>query len=257
MNQLTTQTKNGFLETMASKSGMDPNKFKSTVIATAFSRAKDGRAPTDEEFATFMLIAQKYDLNPLTKEIYGFQGQGGKVQTVVSIDGWMNLINSHPQFDGMEFEDIPGETKSGATVLKAIKCTIYRKDRAHPINVIEYFDECKRPTDTWDKWPRRMLRHKAAIQCARYAFGFAGIIDPDEAERGMKDITPEKTTPRAAAILADKIDDVETGFDPASPEGDETVEWGYNQETGEIFEDGIIETPVPVQATKSVKYDLI
>jgi hypothetical protein len=28
-----------------------------------------------------------------------------------------------------------------------------------------------------------MLRHKAAIQCGRYAFGLSGIIDPDEAER--------------------------------------------------------------------------
>jgi len=28
-----------------------------------------------------------------------------------------------------------------------------------------------------------MLRHKALIQCARLAFGFAGIYDQDEAER--------------------------------------------------------------------------
>ncbi|EEW4602325.1 phage recombination protein Bet, partial [Escherichia coli] len=31
--------------------------------------------------------------------------------------------------------------------------------------------------------PKRMLRHKAMIQCARLAFGFAGIYDNDEAER--------------------------------------------------------------------------
>ena len=34
-----------------------------------------------------------------------------------------------------------------------------------------------------------MLRHKAAIQCTRYAIGFAGIIDPDEAERSPEVIT--------------------------------------------------------------------
>jgi hypothetical protein len=28
-----------------------------------------------------------------------------------------------------------------------------------------------------------MLRHKAAIQAIRYAFGFSGIVDPDEADR--------------------------------------------------------------------------
>ena len=37
-----------------------------------------------------------------------------------------------------------------------------------------------------------MLRHKALIQAARYAFGFSGVMDEDEAGRiaAMKDITP-------------------------------------------------------------------
>jgi hypothetical protein len=43
--------------------------------------------------------------------------------------------------------------------------------------------ECARNTEPWIKWPARMLRHKALIQCARVAFGLAGIYDPDEAER--------------------------------------------------------------------------
>ena len=37
-----------------------------------------------------------------------------------------------------------------------------------------------------------MLRHKALIQCARYAFGFAGLIDPDEAERMRADVSRMK-----------------------------------------------------------------
>jgi hypothetical protein len=44
----------------------------------------------------------------------------------------------------------------------------------------------------------RMLRHKALIQCARYAFGFAGIYDEDEGAKiaEMRDITPtERPTP--------------------------------------------------------------
>ncbi len=40
----------------------------------------------------------------------------------------------------------------------------------------------------------RMLRHKALIQAARYAFGFSGVMDEDEADRiaAMKDITPAR-----------------------------------------------------------------
>jgi hypothetical protein len=42
---------------------------------------------------------------------------------------------------------------------------------------------CFRNTDPWKQWPRRMLRHKAAIQCARVAFGISGVMEPDQAER--------------------------------------------------------------------------
>src|SRR3546814_11476971 len=43
--------------------------------------------------------------------------------------------------------------------------------------------ECKRGTQPWQSHPRRMLRHKATIQCARLAFGSGGIYEQDEAER--------------------------------------------------------------------------
>ncbi len=74
-----------------------------------------------------------------------------------------------------------------------VECIIYRKDRDHPVVVREYLDEVYRmPFVTksgysvdgaWQTHPKRMHRHKATIQAARLAFGFAGIYDQDEAER--------------------------------------------------------------------------
>jgi hypothetical protein len=52
-----------------------------------------------------------------------------------------------------------------------------------PMVVREYLKECYRDVGPWNSHPRRMLRHKAFIQCARMAFGFGGIYDPDEGER--------------------------------------------------------------------------
>jgi hypothetical protein len=71
-------------------------------------------------------------------------------------------------------------------------CIIYRKDRSHPIKVTEWMDECKRNTDPWKVSPKRMLRHKALIQCSRLAFGYTGIYEPDEAEK-IRDITESAT----------------------------------------------------------------
>ena len=130
------------------------------------------------EIVTFMAIAKQYRLNPITKEIYAFANRGG-MQPIVSIDGWLKIINSHPQFNGMEFID---QLAADGT-LQSVTCRIYRKDRGHPVEVTEYMNECRRNTEPWKQWPSRMLRHKATIQAARYAFGFSGIVDQDEAER--------------------------------------------------------------------------
>jgi phage recombination protein Bet len=134
---------------------------------------------TKEEFAAFLVVARQHGLNPILREIYAFPKKGGGIQPIVSIDGWANIINSHPQFNGMTFEDHV-DAKGAVT---AITCRIHRKDRAYPVEATEYLIECAQNTQPWRQWPRRMLRHKAMIQCARYAFALAGVIDPDEYQR--------------------------------------------------------------------------
>jgi len=74
--------------------------------------------------------------------------------------------------------------------LIACTCTMYRKDRTHPVVVTEYYAECVRATDPW-KMKHRMLRHKALIQAARYAFGFSGIYDEDEGQK-IAEIDPNR-----------------------------------------------------------------
>lgn len=164
------------LQAMADRFGLNPSTLYNTLLKTVFP---SGKPVTPEQMAMFVVVAQKYDLNPFTREIYAFPNQGGGIVPIVSVDGWANIINSHPQCDGIEFED---QTDAEGRLV-AITARIYRKDRSHATSVTEYMAECRRDTSTWGKWPARMLRHKALIQAARYAFGFAGIFDPDEAER--------------------------------------------------------------------------
>jgi phage recombination protein Bet len=170
------------VKTMASSAQLDPNAFISTVMKLCFDVEI-----TKEQFLAFLMVANEYGLNPLTKEIHGF-AKGGKVVPIVGIDGWIAMINKRTELDGIEYEDHRNETGG----IEAITCVIYRKDRERPMKVTEYLDECRMETSTWKKWPTRMLRHKATIQCARLAFGFSGIYDPDEGQRivsGDSDIT--------------------------------------------------------------------
>lgn len=146
----------------------DPGELVQTLKATAFK----GQV-SDAQMAALLIVAGQYGLSPWTKEIYAFPDKNNGIVPVVGVDGWSRIINTHPQFDGMDFEQDA----------ESCTCIIYRKDRSHPIRVTEWMEECKRGTQPWQSHPKRMLRHKAMIQCARIAFGFAGIYDQDEAER--------------------------------------------------------------------------
>jgi phage recombination protein bet len=165
----------------------DPKELVQTLKATAFK----GNA-TDAQFNALMIVSTQYGLNPFTKEIYAFPDKNNGITPVVGVDGWARIINSHPQFDGMEF----------TADAESCTCKIYRKDRNHPTTVTEYLEECKRNTQPWDSHPRRMLRHKAMIQAARLAFGFGGIYDEDEAQRIQ---TPKevKADPEQDSLIAD------------------------------------------------------
>jgi len=171
--QIAPATSNNLLASLAQSAGLNAEELENTLRATVVPAGA-----TPEQFTAFLMVAKKYDLDPITKEIYAFPAKSGGIQPIVSIDGWLGIINRHPEFDGMEFED---HMDNGQ--LAAVTCRIYRKDRRHPTEVTEYMSECKRGTEPWNKWPARMLRHKATIQAARYAFGLSGIADPDEAER--------------------------------------------------------------------------
>lgn len=173
----------GLVSRIAGRYGVDADKLLTTLKSTVFKGPKqqDGtfREATNEELMALLAVSDEYHLNPFTKEIYAFPDEKrGGIVPVVSVDGWLRIINERPELTAIEFEYAPDDSTD-----QWIGCTICRNDRTKPIQVREYLVECRRNTGPWDSHPRRMLRHKVLIQCARIAFGFSGIYDPDEAER--------------------------------------------------------------------------
>jgi phage recombination protein Bet len=156
--------------TLAQRFGFDGTDLVETLKATAF---KTEKPISDAQMTALLMVANEYGLNPWTREIYAFPDQRGGIVPIVGVDGWIKIVNRHPEFDGVEFKN---DTDEGS-----VTCTMYRKDRARATVVTEFFEECKRNTEPWKNMPQRMLRHKALIQCARVAFGFA-LYDPEEGE---------------------------------------------------------------------------
>lgn len=174
-NQIAVMAENLSMKNVSNES------LQATLLNTVFKGANY------DQLVSLIIVANQYGLNPFTKEIYAFPSKGS-ITPIVSVDGWSRIINDNPQCDGIQFE----QDDVSAT------CKIYRKDRTHPTIVTEYLSECEMTNSpVWKKYPKRMLRHKALIQCARIAFGFSGIYDEDEAQRinggqvnAMTDVEP-------------------------------------------------------------------
>ena len=197
--------------------GDDGSDLIETLKATAFK----GEV-TNAQMTALMVVANQYGLNPWTKEIYAFPDKNNGIVPVVGVDGWARIINDNPQFDGMEFAQsdemvrMPGANSDAPAW---IECAMYRKDRTRPVIIREYLDEAYREPfkgkfgpviGPWQTHPKRFLRHKAMIQCARMAFGYGGIYDQDEAERIVeKDmgaaevVSSRQSAPAAPAALPD------------------------------------------------------
>lgn len=205
------------VEKFAERFSIDADKLLEILKATAFRQAV-GDPPTHEQMAALLIVADQYNLNPFTREIYAYRDKSGAIVPVVSVDGWARIINEHQAFNGLTFKQ---PTKLVQVDAKAKPCPEWieavfrRKDRAESITVREYLDECYRPPiarndgslviGPWQSHTKRMLRHKALIQGARVAFGFSGIYDEDEAQRIIEAQAAALPAPETTKSGTDKL----------------------------------------------------
>lgn len=179
--------KSSLIASMATKYGLDPKVFFDTLKGTIMKADKDGRQATTEEVCAFLIVANKYNLNPFIKEIYAYPDKRGGIVPVVSTDGWTKLMIGHEEYKNHLFR----YAESYLTLKSAKPCPewceieIERTDGTKLV-IREYLDEVFREityANPWQTHTKRMLRHKTKIQGAREAFGFSGIYDDDEAAR--------------------------------------------------------------------------
>lgn len=163
------------------ESGLSYDTYVRSITASAM---RDLGVWTQADLERLLLTAKQHGLNPLNREIF-MLGSGSDVQPliVVGVDGWSKIMNSHPQFAGMQFQE---SAESSGGIPNWMECEIYRHDRVVPLKVREYFEEARSDHMAWITHPRRMLRHKCMVQCARISFGLSGIYDSEEAFRVAK-----------------------------------------------------------------------
>lgn len=201
------------LEAMASRLNVSPAGLKDTLVKTVFSACK-----TEAEFIALVIVSNTYNLNPLTKEIYAFPKKGGGIMPMVAYDGWIRIMNDHPQFDGIEFN----HTLDDKGNIVAAEGVIYRKDRSRPTKKLVYLKEFKKNTEPWNNSPSHMLDVRCLCHTVRIAFGINAGVEGEEFDGAMIDggnlaVQPLPSRQSLAEELGDEIPD-------------------YDQETGEVIE---------------------
>lgn len=183
---------------LATKFGVEPGRLLKCLTCQVFKQS-DGVVPTNEEMMVLLLVCENYGLNPFNREIFAFRGKGGDIIPIVSLDGWARIVRSQKDFDGMSFSfssttvkvaGYPGELP------EYIECSMRLKGIDSPVVIQEFTVECfNANSPVWRKWPRRMLRTRSFIQCARLAFSLTGIYD--EGAVFIED-SPQETSLRAS-----------------------------------------------------------
>lgn len=195
------------LEAMASRLQVSPAGLKDTLIKTVFSACK-----SEAEFIALTIVANAYDLNPLTKEIYAFPKKGGGIMPMISYDGWIKIMNSHPQTDGFEFIHTLNE-KGDAVAAEGV---FYRKDRSRPTKKMVYLKEFKKNTEPWNNSPNHMLDVRCLCHTVRIALGInAGVEGDDEVIDGGT-VTAQSLPTRQA--LSEELNDSIPAFDAETGE---------------------------------------
>lgn len=179
------------LSMLAARLNVNPEELKKTLVHTVMKPQKRGdsvRPATESEFMSFIIVANAYGLNPLTKEIYAYPDtKSDGIVPVVSVDGWIRIIVNHPKYKNHSFvySDEEVTMANAKPCPKWIECIIEKTDGSKTVTR-EYLDECfqgRNFSNPWQSHTKRMLRHKTLIQAGRYTFGLVGIYDEDEAMR--------------------------------------------------------------------------
>lgn len=162
------------------------SKEKVELIKRMFAKGA-----TDDEFAVFLELAKRYNLDPFKRQIFFLpdkrMNEPGKI--MVSHAGLIHIAHVSEQWAGMKTFII---TKSGEEKLivdnpndiAGAVCYVYRKDwkepLIHAVSFREYFKANNSHAGPWYSMPQTMIKKVAEAGALRRAFDLGGLYIEEE-----------------------------------------------------------------------------
>lgn len=146
----------------------------------------------DTQFKQFVAVSLAFGLNPWKKEVhpvvYKNKNGGYDLSIVTGYEVYIKRAEMNPNYDGFDIEfkgsferktfqrqGDYGPYNVTEVVPKgdvSCVCTVYRKDRSHPVREEVFFDEYDQRNSMWKSKPRTMLKKVAIVSAFRKAFPF-------------------------------------------------------------------------------------
>ena len=162
------------------------NREKVELVKRMFAKGA-----TDDEFAVFLELAKRYNLDPFKRQIFFLpdkrMNEPGKI--MVSHAGLIHIAHVSEQWAGMKTFII---TKSGEEKLivdnpndiAGAVCYVYRKDwkepLIHAVAFKEYFKQNNSRMGPWYTMPQTMIKKVAEAGALRRAFDLGGLYIEEE-----------------------------------------------------------------------------
>lgn len=162
------------------------------------------KGSTDSQFRMFIEVCRATGLNPFLKEIWFVPSVG----VMAGRDGYLRVANDHPMFDGME---TVVERNEQNIPIKAT-CSVWRKDRAHPIKCEAYYSEYKKAGQVWNTYPSAMISKVAEVLALKRSFSINGVVTEEEIGAQAEDTkTRVEKIADAQAVATRKIAELTAG----------------------------------------------
>ncbi len=130
------------------------------------------RGATDAQLKVFIEVCRGTGLNPFLREVWFVPSVG----IMAGRDGYLAIANRHPQFDGMETH----VDRDDNNVPIRATCTVWRKDRAHPIICEAYYSEYRKSSSVWSTYPSAMISKVAEVLALKRSFAINGVVTEEE-----------------------------------------------------------------------------
>lgn len=174
------------------------------VVVNKITKSKNGTPPTKDEMIEFAALCKQAGLNPATSEVAPLV-QGGHVSLIVSVDGWIKVARSQPEFAGYKL--IPSENTikiNNSEVPEYITSQIYIRGLDFPLEWRTYYREAVKPrSPVWTTMPNHMMQVRALANGIKRSFGL-NAYTPDEATdmiQATAEIVEEKRSSGRSRVM--------------------------------------------------------